>query len=303
MRTTPAMADERNFRSTYYEKVGCRSVEERKSLEILLKDKPLNVLKLKQFCIRFTVPNIHRNVLWNFLLGVTPAYTDSRQYVMTQREAVYNDLQRALQVLRVVDEKTPKHRVLYAMWLLETKQLCLGYDLNKENPFSKITEVLLQIFDNDIEIYWMAKGFHEYSHEIQEEMGKLSDLTSTILDKEDNGMFLHLKSCDILSVLPLAKWYGSFFAGVLSELALIRIWDKICGGSIKIVIFVFIEILRTLRRRVLRSVDLNSLLECIDSIRDEQETADLIVNKAIELWQQNKGHNEFILQSKSKTLI
>lgn len=63
------MADERNFRSTYYEKVGCRSVEERKSLEILLKDKPLNVLKLKQFCIRFTVPNIHRNVLWSFLLG------------------------------------------------------------------------------------------------------------------------------------------------------------------------------------------------------------------------------------------
>lgn len=44
-------------------------MEERKSLEILLKDKPLNVLKLKQFCIRFTVPNIHRSVLWNFLLG------------------------------------------------------------------------------------------------------------------------------------------------------------------------------------------------------------------------------------------
>lgn len=63
------MDDKRNFRSTYYEKVGCRGVEERKSLEILLKDKPLNVLKLKQFCILFTVPNIHRNVLWNFLLG------------------------------------------------------------------------------------------------------------------------------------------------------------------------------------------------------------------------------------------
>ena len=33
------MEDARNFRSTYYEKVGCRSVEEKKSLEILLKEK------------------------------------------------------------------------------------------------------------------------------------------------------------------------------------------------------------------------------------------------------------------------
>lgn len=31
------MEDARNFRSIYYEKVGCRSVEEKKSLEILLK--------------------------------------------------------------------------------------------------------------------------------------------------------------------------------------------------------------------------------------------------------------------------
>lgn len=28
-------------------------------------------------------------------------------------------------------------------------------------------------------------------------------------------------------------------------------------------------------------------------IKDEQETADMIVNKAIELWQQNKGHKEY----------
>lgn len=124
----------------------------------------------------------------------------------------------------------------------------------------------MQSFDNDIEIYWMAKGFHEYSQEIIEEMGKLSDLTGTILEKEDNGLYIHLKSCDILPVLPLEKWYGSFFAGVLPELAIIRIWDKICGGSIKIVIFVLIEILRTLRRRVLRCVDLKSLLECIETV-------------------------------------
>lgn len=62
--------DERNFRSTYYEKVGFRSVEEKKSLEILLKDKPLDRSKLKQFCLRFSVPATYRNLLWKLLLGI-----------------------------------------------------------------------------------------------------------------------------------------------------------------------------------------------------------------------------------------
>ena len=71
------MGDERNFRSAYYEKVGCRSVEERKSLEILLKEKPLNIMKLKQFCLRFSVPNVHRSFLWSILLGL---YQDIAKY-------------------------------------------------------------------------------------------------------------------------------------------------------------------------------------------------------------------------------
>lgn len=62
-------ADERNFRSTYYEKVGFRSVEEKRSLEILLKDRPLDQGKLKQFSLRFTVPAVHRNLVWKLLLG------------------------------------------------------------------------------------------------------------------------------------------------------------------------------------------------------------------------------------------
>jgi TBC1 domain family member 7 len=104
--------DERNFRSTYYEKVGCRSVEERKSLEILFNEKPISDVKLKQFCLRFTVPTVHRTLLWNHLLKVYPSYSDSKKYVLQQRAAVYNDLLHALVIMRIVDDKTPKSRVL-----------------------------------------------------------------------------------------------------------------------------------------------------------------------------------------------
>lgn len=47
--------DTRNFRSSYYEKVGCRSVEEKKSLEILLKESPVSLGKLYQFLKLFSV--------------------------------------------------------------------------------------------------------------------------------------------------------------------------------------------------------------------------------------------------------
>lgn len=67
--TNKMSLDERNFRSTYYEKVGFRSVEEKKSLEILLKDRHLDRTKLKQFCLRFSVPGSHRNLVWKLLLG------------------------------------------------------------------------------------------------------------------------------------------------------------------------------------------------------------------------------------------
>lgn len=70
----PTMTDERNFRSSYYEKVGCRGVEEKKSLEILMKEKPWDRVKLKQFCLRFTVPAAYRNLVWKVLLGKISIY-------------------------------------------------------------------------------------------------------------------------------------------------------------------------------------------------------------------------------------
>ena len=76
------LPDERNFRSTYYEKVGCRSVEEKKSLEILLKDKPLNRIKLKQFCLSFSVPHVHRGLLWNLLLGKSVKFISFRENII-----------------------------------------------------------------------------------------------------------------------------------------------------------------------------------------------------------------------------
>lgn len=296
------MADERNFRSVYYEKVGCKSVEERKSLETLLKEDPINLMKLKNFCLRFTTPASHRQILWNLLLGTAPLHQQSHHFVMEQRVIVYQDLHRALVVMRMINDTMPKAKIFYAMWLLENRKLYLGCNIHVASNFATIATCLLEMFDNDVESYWICKGFHELTVKIETELPMLVSLTQVVLEQEDPETHNHLIKIGALSRLPYDVWYTSCFANVLAIQALIRIWDKICGGSIKIVVFVLIVILITYKRNILRMTDCAAVIKQIENIRDEHEVADLIVNKAIELWQQNKRHNEFQShQFKAKT--
>ena len=65
----PENADQRNFRSQYYEKVGFRGVDERKTLELLLSEDPINLIKLKNFALQFSVPSFDRILVWKFMLG------------------------------------------------------------------------------------------------------------------------------------------------------------------------------------------------------------------------------------------
>lgn len=49
---------------------------------------------------------------------------------MAQWSMVYEDLFRALKVLRLIDDKTSKSRIFYAMWLLENRKLKAGVNIN-----------------------------------------------------------------------------------------------------------------------------------------------------------------------------
>lgn len=70
------------------------------------------------------VPSIHRGLLYNLALDVYPIYiTESKEFVIRQKKETFNDLIHALNVLRYIDDQTPKARVFYAMHLLETRQL------------------------------------------------------------------------------------------------------------------------------------------------------------------------------------
>ncbi|KAG7297593.1 hypothetical protein JYU34_019648 [Plutella xylostella] len=281
------MADKRNFRSSYYEKVGCRGVEEKKSLEILLKEKPWDRVKLQQFCLRFTVPAAYRNLIWRVLLGILPVYPDSHQFVLEQRTAQYEDLLHALEVMELVEPSAPPARRLYAMWQLESGRikpyLFPETKFPSEETFIPIASSLLELYSDEVDVYWLTKGLTEVVRGSQRELPKLVEVFRTMLEKEDLELYNHLVDIKGLDILPLTKWFNCCFAGILDDTSLTKIWDKLCGGAPKILSFVAVMLLITLRRCILKAENAEEVLKCVSEIPEQCE--EVVANKAIELWQ------------------
>lgn len=70
--------NEKNFRSSYYTKVGFRKVEERKSIEAFLSPK-VDIAKIKLFLKSYALPELHRLRVWRILLGIHEPETEENQ--------------------------------------------------------------------------------------------------------------------------------------------------------------------------------------------------------------------------------
>ncbi|XP_018419158.1 PREDICTED: TBC1 domain family member 7 isoform X3 [Nanorana parkeri] len=114
---------QRNFRSVYYEKVGFRGVEEKKSLEILLKDDRLDIEKICTFSQRFPLPSMYRILVWKVLLGILPPHQETHLVVMVHRREQFYDVHHALQVMRFINDTTPQTEAFLHMHQLEMGKL------------------------------------------------------------------------------------------------------------------------------------------------------------------------------------
>lgn len=62
--------------------------------------------------------------------------------------------------------------------------------LQDDATFVTFTEILLQIFENNNEeTYWIAKGFYDYTTEIEKECQALVDSTYELLQKENSDLY------------------------------------------------------------------------------------------------------------------
>ncbi|XP_051929587.1 TBC1 domain family member 7 [Hippocampus zosterae] len=289
------MADDpqRNFRSAYYEKVGFRGVEEKKSLEILLKDNPLDLEKLSTFSQRFPLPSMYRVHVWKVLLGVLPPHSDSHSLVGSYRKEQYQDLLEALEVMRFIKSSTPSTHVYLRMFQLESHMLPRCSEISppdQENEdFLSISQAMEEIVEDSVDCYWLIKSFISQFHtKFGDSLPHLPKSLEHFLSQEEPGLLSHLKNGGALAQLPYHLWFRRCFAGVLPESSLQRVWDKVISGSCKILVFVALEILLSYKIILLGISRPEGIVKFLCNI--PQENTDAIVTKAIDLWHKYCGN-------------
>lgn len=282
---------QRNFRSVYYEKVGFRGVEEKKSLEILLKDDRWDIEKLCTFCQRFPLPSMYRILVWKVLLGILPPHQETHPVVMVYRREQYDDVHHALEVIRFINESTPKTEVFLYMYQLETGKLSRSqrYTMEPQDEvFLAIAGEVEEMVDNEVDCYWLIKNFvHHLDTKFRDSHQPLQKGFEHYLNIEDSRLVTHLKACGALDKLPYNLWFRKCFAGCLPPSSLQRVWDKLVSGSCKILVFVAVEILLTFKMKVMALNNAESINEFLKKI--PEDNTDPIVNKAIDLWHKHCG--------------
>ncbi|XP_048885832.1 TBC1 domain family member 7 [Brienomyrus brachyistius] len=283
---------QRNFRSAYYEKVGFRGVEEKKSLEILLKDNPLDVEKLCTFSQRFPLPSMYRIHVWKVLLGILPPHSDSHSLVMGYRREQYRDILEALKAIRVVHAATPQVEVYLRMFQLEAQELSRCSELappgKDEENFLSIAKSMEEIVEDPVDCYWLIKCFvTQFNNKFGDTVPHLPKSLEHYLNMEDSRLLNHLKSCGALTKLPYDLWFWRCFSGCLPESSLQRVWDKVISGSCKILVFVAVEILLSYKNKLMGMKRLEGILQFLANM--PQENTDAIVTKAIDLWHKHCG--------------
>lgn len=288
------MADDpqRNFRSAYYEKVGFRGVEEKKSLEILLKDNPLDVEKLSTFSQRFPLPSMYRIHVWKVLLGILPPHSDSHVLVRQYRVDQFEDVSCALTVMRFIHASTPQTEIYLRMFQLENHTLPRRTELRppdaEDENFLAIARAMEEIVDDPVDCFWLVRCFiNQFKHKFGDSIPHLPKSLEHFLSQEDVCLLSHLKASGALALLPYSLWFRRCFAGCLPESSLQRVWDKVISGSCKILVFVAVEILLSHKIVIMGMNQPDAIYHFLSNM--PQENTDAIVTKAIDLWHKYCG--------------
>lgn len=313
---TDKMVDERNFRSQFYEKVGLREVEEKRAVEALLKEQPMNERKFANFAQRSIVPATNRTAVWKFLLGITPRYAESQEYVGQQQTLMFEELWRALKSLGLgnvatLGEETvnghdslgnagntkfasgskpwsdvplPEHYLL--MWLMSEAKLL--FDIRqqlrtKQNQhFIAIARKVSCFFDTPVDIYHVCASI--WSLLLKNEQAILDAIQDAIgmLRKENDYLHLHLFKMGLFSSSLLKHQCFSLFCDIFPETAIEKILDKIFAGAFRVLSFVIVAMLVHQRRPLIATSSVEGVRNVISNIRKEE--AEIIVTSALDHW-------------------
>lgn len=154
--------------------------------------------------------------------GVIPVHVECHNFVMEQRKQEYNDLYRALIVMKIIDHSTPKSQVFLTMWVLHVGNRLQEITSLTKKGFIPIVQAFSNFFDDETDVYWLAKKFYDNVLKFETDFPKLIEISYSLLEKEDISYFNILKEKGLIEKVIASKWFDCCFAGILNDNALAK---------------------------------------------------------------------------------
>lgn len=151
-----------------------------------------------------------------------PVHIECHAFILDQRKQEYNDLYRALTVMKIVEHNSVKSQIFLAMWVLQMGNRLQDISTLAKKGFVPIVQAFNKFFEDDSDIYWMAKKFYDNVLKFEADIPKLIERSHSLLEKEDVSYYNTLKEKGLLDKLILTNWFDCCFAGILNENALAK---------------------------------------------------------------------------------
>ncbi|CAG0913539.1 unnamed protein product [Notodromas monacha] len=283
--------DVRNIRSHYYRKVGFNIVDEKKTLESLLKESCIDLENLKQYCARFLLTADRRLLVWKIVLGVLPKFASSHDFVAQQRREQYEDLFRSVDVLKAVPRGGHLSRKFVLMWAIETRKW--EPETNRwlsEKPaqcMETLSKALLSMFPgNESDCYWLAKSIVSTRIlRMEKQLTLMTENFWSVLEREDGELHAHIVGRKAQESVPIESWFLTLFAVVLHHEALLKVWDRVVGGQDKTVVNIAIAVVVHSRAALLSQNNIpmmrENLLKCVtETLLDSEDASIQVVDEA-----------------------
>ncbi|KAK4298486.1 hypothetical protein Pmani_018160 [Petrolisthes manimaculis] len=306
------MAEERNFRVQFYEKVGLRELEERRALEALLREEPVDGRRLSVWCRRCVVPWGWRSLVWRLLLAVTPRHPEAQQYVRLQQTLTYQELWRTVKSLRLhhppphvpahllhysdhprtngvgdhyaSDNPQPHHYVL--MWLVSEAKLLHNTRQQLEQQecrqFLAITRRMTSFYQDPVEVLHVSLALFDLIRRNRGiVMEALAEATGH-LRRENQTLHQHLLTTGLFSADLLTDVCLGLFYEILPDAAAGKVIDKVVTGAVAVLGCVMVALLLHLRQSLFTVNTVEGVSCIIAHIRPSE--AETVVAAALDHW-------------------
>lgn len=308
------MGDERNFRRQFYTKVGLHEAEEKRALESLFKEQPLDKSKFSHFSSRSVVPGAYRILVWKLLLGITPRYAESQDYVHRQQVLIFEDLWQVLKTLNLNNSHTTEgsngitqdpslygtyernrftsesqnpdgeHYVL--MWLISKTQILYNphqqLKTRENRGFVNIARKLSALFDNPVDVFHVSAALWDHLLKNKKMIENILQDSVGLLRKENAMLHHHLLRVGVFRSTILLDECLGLFSDIISNTAFGKIVDKIIAGCFKVFSYVIVILIDHHNQEL-------STVRSVEEIRNifrqtKKEDGDRIINAAIDQW-------------------